>query len=148
MIIDSLNNLQLYKGIISCIPKIMEILREEDLIKKDTGCYTTSDPNCRYVISEYNTVPKKPFEIHKKEIDLHIVLIGKEKVCLSDRSAGEKAYVYDKENDSSIVFSSNFCKYIADDTNFGIFFPGEPHAPGLMINTQQKIKKVVFKILY
>ena len=73
MIFDSIENLYLYEKDIPSLSTVSNILKNENLLEKNEGSYTTDDPNCRYNICVYNTCEEhKNFEIHKKEMDVQI----------------------------------------------------------------------------
>lgn len=147
MIFDSLDKLYLYEKSFPSLKTVSEILSEENLLEKAPGSYTTNDCNCRYNICEYNTVEgPKDFEIHKKEADVQIMLKGEEYMTASDRLLSEKADTYNQEKDIHFVSGPEIIKYTGKPGYFAIFFPGEPHGPGIAIEKSIYAKKVVFKI--
>lgn len=147
MIFDSIEKLPLYEKSFPSLKTVEKILSEENLLEKQPGSYTTSDKNCRYNICEYNTVEgEKDFEIHKKEADVQIMLSGEEYMTAPERTLAEKAGPYDEEKDIHFVGGNEIIKYKGKPGYFAIFFPGEPHAPGIAINKTISAKKVVFKI--
>lgn len=147
MIFDSIDKLYLYEASFPSLKTVSEILSNENLLEKQPGSYTTKDSNCRYNICQYNTVEgEKDFEIHKNEADVQIMLEGEEYMTAPERSISEKASPYDAEKDIHFVSGNKIVKYTGKPGYFAIFFPGEPHAPGIAIDKSINAKKVVFKL--
>lgn len=152
MIFDTLKNISLYESVLPGLATAIQILKTVNLVDKEKGAYTTDDPRCRYNIAEYTTVSDKQFEIHKKEVDVQVMLSGCEKMTLGNRSLCEKSKTYDEEGDVSMIDGDTTASLIATPDLFTIFFVGEPHKPGLTVNpsvqdTGQPVKKVIFKII-
>lgn len=146
MIFDSLDKLYLYEAAFPSLQTVRQILEDKDLLNKAPGSYTTEDSNCRYNICEYETVKEKEFEIHQKEADVQIMLEGSEVMTSAPRELGRKAKAYDKEQDITFVGGSQCVNLIGSPGYFTIFLPGEPHSPGLAMSSQEKVKKIVFKL--
>ena len=147
MIIDSLDHLSLYEKAFPSLVTVQKILSSENLLEKEVGSYSTEDANCRYNICEYNTTDQyKDFEIHKKEADVQIMLTGNEFMVASKRDSAKDASPSDSESDIHFVGGPHIVSFRAEPGYFAIFFPGEPHAPGLALDKPQGAKKVVFKL--
>ena len=147
MIFDSIENLSLYEKDIPSLSTVSKILRNENLLEKKEGAYTTEDPSCRYNICVYDTCEEhKSFEIHKKEMDVQIILDGSEFMTAAPRDTIKNATVYDNDKDIHFVDGPHNITFTAEPGYFAIFLPGEPHAPGLAKEKSIKCKKVVFKI--
>jgi biofilm protein TabA len=87
------------------------------------------------------------YEAHKKEIDVQIVLKGAEKMKLIWREPVSVSTEYNAEKDFSMVSGKKAITYHASEGDFGLFFPGEPHASTIIDGKPEEILKVVFKIL-
>lgn len=147
MIFDSIDKLYLYEASFPSLKTVAEILSKENLAEKKPGAYTTNDKNCRYNICEYTTVEgEKDFEIHKNEADVQIMISGEEYMTAPQRKLAEKAGPYDPEKDIHFVSGNEIVKYKGCPGYFAIFFPGEPHAPGIAVDKSVPAKKVVFKL--
>jgi len=153
MIFDTIENLSKYESVLPGLATAVQILKTVDLAAKEKGSYTSDDPLCRYNIAEYTTVGDKQFEIHKKEVDVQIMLTGCEKMTLASRSLCEKAGTYDAEGDASMVDGDDTASITVCPGTFAIFFTGEPHKPGLTpagcccsAGDGKAVKKVIFKI--
>ncbi len=148
MIFDTLENLKKYSALIPSIQTVLAVLDGEDLLHKAKGAYVTEDKNCRYNIAEYITSARdKHFEIHKKELDLQIMLSGCEVMTTASPNLCSKAGPYDESGDCSLVDGKTLSIMTVNVDSFVIFFPGEPHKPGLSDGMEKSVKKVIFKIV-
>ena len=105
-----------------------------------------------------NDIPKdfamSNWEVHKKYIDVHYVIEGKEKIAGVPFSKEIEAAVVTPFNDNSDigyykndVFDAS--KYgIATPENFFVYFPSEFHRPHLKVDpaVAERMKKVVIKV--
>ena len=147
MIFDSIDKLYLYEKSFPSLKTVKNILENKNLMEMEPGSYTTDDPLCRYNICQYNTSEEsKDFEIHKKEADVQIMLEGYEIMTAPFRDLAKNAGPYDEEKDIHFVGGPHAVSYVAKPGTFAIFLPGEPHAPGLAIESSQPARKVVFKL--
>jgi YhcH/YjgK/YiaL family protein len=150
MIFDTVANLKLYEPLIPGLKKAGEILDSGELLTQAPGQYSTGDPKVRYNLQSYTTKTEKPelYEVHQKEIDVQVVLRGAEKMQLIRREPVSVSTEYDPDKDFSLVTGTREISCHAAAGNFGIFFPGEPHAPAIIDGEPQEVLKVVFKILW
>ncbi len=105
-----------------------------------------------------NDVPKdfamSNWEVHKKYIDVHYVIDGKEKIAGVPFTKEIETAVVTPFNDASdIGYYKNDAfdatKYgVATPENFFIYFPGEAHRPHLKVDpaVAERMKKVVIKV--
>ena len=105
-----------------------------------------------------NDVPKdfamSNWEVHKKYIDVHYVIEGKEKIAGAPFTSAIETAVVTPFNDASDIgyykheaFDAN--KYLVATTdNFFVYFPGEAHRPHLKVDpaNADRMKKVVIKV--
>ena len=149
MIFDNLENLKLYTGVIPQLKDIISFI-ESGKMETEKGSYETDIKGVRYNVAEY--ISKDPedapeFEIHKKEIDLQIMLEGEEIIDGASRDAAIYAEDYNAEGDYSMVetIENNFIHLVKD--MFVIYLTGEPHKPGLAVENPAAVKKIIFKII-
>lgn len=147
MLFDTLDNLELYIPVLPKLRKVIEIMDRGLPYEAEPGKYTTDDPDVRYVVSSYmtNTEPTQ-FESHRKETDVQIVLEGQELIALTWRELADKATPYDAASDCVLLDGDPTVVIQATTGRFSVFFPGEPHKPGVAIGESSAVKKVVFKI--
>lgn len=148
MISDSLSNAELYSNISSLFKESFDFLKTLDPevecgsieIKKDLVAH----------IGEYETseVFKHGWETHKKYIDIQYCLKGKERIQWSplDNRLTETSN-YNPDKDVTFYNGDGDQTFInVGNGTFAIFFPRDAHAPQLMIDTPQMVKKVVIKV--
>lgn len=96
-----------------------------------------------------DTAEKRIWEAHRKYIDIHLVLRGKEKVAFTDVSlcnCGE----YDGERDFVAIEppAENIQKFaiVEEKSALIVFNPEDAHQTGLIAEKSEKILKAVFKL--
>ena len=89
----------------------------------------------------------KKAELHEKFIDIQILLQGEETIHCGVADSARECDGLHKEEDYQL------CAAIADQQQvtlkpgmFAIFFPGEPHKPGVQGAASREIKKAVIKV--
>lgn len=89
----------------------------------------------------------KKAELHEKFIDIQILLEGEETIHYGVVDSARECEEWHKEEDYRL------CSVIADQQQvvlkpgmFAIFFPGEPHKPGVQDAKSIEIKKAVVKV--
>ena len=65
----------------------------------------------------------------------------------TDLKSLEKGSYETQNKDVAFFEASGSLSFTAEPGFFVIFFPGEPHRPGLCAQNPEKIKKVIFKII-
>jgi biofilm protein TabA len=149
MIIDRIENLSKYIPALPQLKEVVSIIESGALSVLPLGGYPGTDPSLRYSIMRYESemVEEKPYEIHHRDADVQILLAGRERMDIGDSESFVPTGEYNTERD--IVFGSGrkIAAYHADPSLFVIFFPEEPHAPGIADGGDRDVKKVVFKII-
>jgi YhcH/YjgK/YiaL family protein len=87
-----------------------------------------------------------PMEAHEKFIDVQMVLMGEEKICVAEKASLEIVTPYDEAKD--IAF---YAWESAQEVNYRsgeavVLYPAEAHLPGRAVNAPMTIKKAVLKI--
>lgn len=146
MIIDSLENISIYKNIPQNVINFIKTLTQETEI----GRYEI-DKNSYANIEVYETKNLKDckFEAHKNYIDIQMLLSGIEELDytpVKDLIVSEK---YDEKRD--IMFFENPDRIsdsvILEAGKFALIYPHEAHRPQVAFNANSKtVKKVVVKI--
>ena len=95
----------------------------------------------------YETVPAEEsfFEAHKKYLDIHIMVEGREGVEIAppealaefDRVEANDFYAYRGEGDYKLVLSPG---------DFLVVFPGDAHRIKMQVDGPKTVSKVVFKV--
>ena len=142
MIYDKLENVHRYKEL---FPELINYLKINSLDLINLGKHNISETLFALVM-EYKTNSNDIdiLENHKKYIDFQIILSGNEKVSLAN-SYDLVHKQYDKGEDYELVKTAPY--FIEFNTGyFMVFYPNEYHRPGMTIDQEENVKKVVFKI--
>ena len=147
MIVDKIENANLYKNLDERIEKSFDYIKQTDLKNLQAGRYDIDGNNIFALISEYKTKTENEgkLEAHKKYIGVQYVIEGEELMGyapLSDQSILEP---YKEEND--IIFYKGEKVFIkVAEGMFAIFFPEDVHMPGIQIEKKSPVKKLVIKV--
>lgn len=149
MIIDKIENSNLYKNLGERINKAFDYIKNTDLKNLASGKYEIDGENIFALISEYQTKPEPEgkLEAHRKYIDVQYVIEGEELMGYVPLGKYEILEPYKEEND--IIFfkgDKSFTKVTAG--MFAIFFPEDVHMPGICVESKTRVKKLVIKCLF
>ena len=148
MVIDSLNNLEMYSSLNSRFAKVVEYIKSNDWTSLPEGKYEILGKEIILNINERSlkTKDQAALEVHDQYIDIQILISGEDesfgwserKACSSPR--GEMDTVKD-----ILFFDDKPQMYFSLTKNqMVIFFPEDAHAP---LVGDGKVKKAIFKIL-
>lgn len=148
MILDSTNNLELYKSISRNINNGINHLINNDYSKHSPGKYDV-DENSFVLVNHYKTKSSVDckLESHKKYIDIQLMYKGNEKVgyaVLNNQTPSEE---YSEEKDV-MFFNFDHDVFLLRENMFAIFFPHDIHKPGIAINKSEDVIKIVMKISF
>ena len=148
MIVDSLNNINLYNAFSLDIFNGLLFLKNAKADIKP-GNYVVSD-NVKALVSEYTTVEmfERGYEAHKHVIDIQYPIIGIERVKWSPIQGMEVNIPYDKEKDRTFFKLPSEQGIHVDIGNgiFAIMFPNDGHSPQHFVKEPQLIKKITIKV--
>lgn len=148
MITDVLINSSIYNGISRHFEQAFDFIKSIDETF-DVGTYKINDGLFGYIM-EYQTGPEFKFgwESHKKFIDIQYCIVGKERIQWSPVKKNiTETHKYNSIKDVSFFKGKGEPTFIdTGDDVFAIFFPEDAHAPQLMINRPEIIRKVVVKV--
>lgn len=147
MIFDSLKNYKRYENINNDFKKAFEFLMREDLKELSPGKYEIDGDGIFAFVQQYETkeVESKIYEVHKKYIDVQYMLQGEENMGFTSIDTLRLKTAYDEEGDA-IMMDGSKPLYQLKEGEFFVFFPGEPHIPGIDSGVRREIKKIVVKI--
>ena len=147
MIIDSLENSDKYISVHPGFAKAFEFLKSQDLQNLEEGKYDIAEGikvgvTAKEAMTAEESASK--FECHNNNIDIQVVIKGKEKMGWKPRAkcASPKGE-YNAEKDVLFFNDAPDMHFELTDGQFVIFFPEDVHAP--MIG-EGVIKKLVVKI--
>ncbi len=146
MIFDSIEHLAIYQTVLPQLDSVISLLGDGNL-DLTKGAHTTLVPGLRYNVAEYTTTDQpKEYEIHVREVDVQVMLQGEERIMSARRELAETAGPYDALGDASMVQGPENAGIVLQEGDFAIYFPGEPHKPGVAVGSSLPVKKVIFKI--
>jgi YhcH/YjgK/YiaL family protein len=129
------------------IKKCIAYAERERLIEKEPGNYEIDKDDLYVNVISYETAPmeSKEWEAHKKYIDLHYVLVGKERMDLNfiDQMVQNP---YNNENDFLILSGDKSVSVVIGSGEYVVCFPEDAHMPGIQVDQPQVVKKAIFKI--
>ncbi len=99
-------------------------------------------------VSAYNS--KNPedvfYESHENYTDIQFVVSGMEYIGNSDLKGAAVKTLYNEEKDIQFYHVSNGEKLLAKPGTFFIFFPGDGHCPGMKVEDNAPVRKMVIKV--
>jgi YhcH/YjgK/YiaL family protein len=147
MIIDALNNYQLYLPLHPEFKKAFRFLLREDLPSLPCGKYAIGRKGTHAIMQEYKTKKQSDgvIECHRKYIDIQFMAKGTELIGVCSK-AGCKAARYEPKRDfQRLEGKPDFVTLRAG--HFAIFMPHDGHMPCLMRGKKsEKVRKVVIKV--
>jgi YhcH/YjgK/YiaL family protein len=148
MIIDNLNNINLYKEISDDIYSGLGFLQNVNS-NIELGTYNINN-RVKAIIESYNTELNKEqeFESHKHVVDIQCPVIGIERVFWSPITDMKIKTPYDKLKDKTIFINSHKNLSHVDIGNgiFAIMFENDGHSPQHCVDLPQTIKKITIKV--
>lgn len=148
MIVDTLENIELYK---SLSPDIYAGLKFLVNAKSniELGIYSINK-NVKAIVSAYETVEEftRGYEAHKYVIDIQYPIVGLERVKWSPIKGMEINIPYDLKHDRTFYKNPSVQGTHVDIGNgiFAIMFPGDGHGPQHRVNDTEMIKKITIKV--
>ena len=148
MIIDNLNNINLYKGLSDDIYSGLGFLQNVNS-NIELGIYNINN-RVKAIIECYNTELNKEqeFESHKHVVDIQCPVIGNERVFWSPITDMKIKTPYDKLKDKTIFINShkNISHVDIGNRIFAIMFENDGHSPQHCVDLPQTIKKITIKV--
>lgn len=128
--------------------KAFEYLTKQDLAATTPGTYEIDGKDVYAIVQEYNS--KNPedafYESHKVYTDLQYIISGEEQIGLTDLSTTSVKTPYDENKDIAFYNSEEGRTLMAKPGTFFLFFPDDAHRPGLKVNENAPVKKLVIKV--
>jgi YhcH/YjgK/YiaL family protein len=147
MILDKLENADIYSGISENLKKGFDFLKNTDLSKIEIGRYEMDGKNVFALVSEYDT--KKPedcrLEAHQIYADIQYIVSGKEAIGFATLNGQIVTAEYNPEKDIAF-FSGETIPLVLNAGMFAVFFPQDTHRPCMQVDGPEKVKKVVMKV--
>lgn len=147
MILDTLENYQLYNAINERIAKGFDFLRTTDLDSLPSGKHDIEGDTIFALVQEYQTKPLEDckLESHKKYIDIQYVIRGEEMMGITTQN-NQKIIEVNEEKDYTFYEGTTSLVRVSKGM-FTIFFPDDLHQPCVQTESAAEVKKVVIKVL-
>jgi YhcH/YjgK/YiaL family protein len=147
MILDTLQNYQLYSAINHKIAKGFDFLCNTDLDAIPLGKHDIDGDTIFALVQEYNTKPiaECKLESHKKYIDIQYVIRGEEMMGVTTQN-NQKIIEVNEEKDYTFYEGKTSLVRVSKGM-FTIFFPDDLHQPCVQTETISEVKKVVIKVM-
>jgi YhcH/YjgK/YiaL family protein len=148
MIVDSLQNTDLYAHIDDRLAVAFKFLQTNNLSKLENGKHIIQENEVFAMVSEYTSknLEDAKWEAHEKYADIQVVISGEEKMGYAPLKKMEVKEAYNPEKD--IVILKGEGDYVtARPGTFVVFFPQDAHQPCVAIQGNVPVKKVVIKVM-
>ncbi|MBL7968060.1 MAG: YhcH/YjgK/YiaL family protein [Prolixibacteraceae bacterium] len=147
MILDKLEQADLYAGINENLRKGFEYLKNTDLASLEIGKYEIDGKNVFALVSEYDS--KKPEdcrpEAHQLYADIQYIVSGREAIGYVTWANQPTTVEYNPEKDIAF-FNCETVPVTVEAGMFAVFYPQDIHRPCMQIDRPEKVKKVVVKV--
>lgn len=143
MILDYLNRREIYNSLSPVFAEAMDFaLSVKD---KPVGRYEQGDYFA--LVQEMDTVAlaDKKFELHRKYLDVHIVLSGEEVIEYEDITLLTPGDEYNAEKDIQRLTGTG-CPVVVKEGMFCLVFDHDGHKTGCFLEKTGKLRKIVLKI--
>ena len=146
MIISTLEDSARAEAFHPAFKKLFSYVKATDFSQKEPGRIELDGDNLfiNYMDVEGEPPEKRPLEVHRKYIDVHILLSGKERIgWLAPSELKNKTQDFSKDCDMALYSDTPSLFIDLLPGQFAIIYPEDPHAP---IIGEGKIRKLIAKI--
>ena len=128
--------------------KAFNFLRTTNLEKIEKGRYELNGKELYVIVDEYITKNEQDtnFEAHRRYADIQYLVLGKEKIGITDVKNSLEITPYDNLKDIIFLTAEQNNYRIASSDRFFVFFPEDAHRPCVKVDENIKIRKVVVKV--
>ena len=154
MIVDSLKNIDRYRGLSRGLDVLIDWLGSNDPAQLELGKNEIMGDKVYANVMEAKT--KKPedgrYEWHRRYIDVQMDLVNNEHIRVTPGEVVVQTE-FDESKDAGFYHaapgSTDIFEVSLEHNHFAVFMPGEPHMPNLVLPGAEvgPIKKICFKLL-
>jgi len=147
MVIDDLRNASLCFGMHKNFRTAFDYLLRTDFTHVANGKYPLDGENVFAIVNRYEpqSAEELKWEGHRKYIDIQFVASGDEQIGIVEIGKMSTATEYDETKDVQF-FSGDGEFFALGEKMFAIIFPNEVHKPGIAVDGNSRILKVVIKV--
>lgn len=147
MILDTVENISLYKGLQDRLSTGLDYIANTDFSELEMGKHEIEGDSVFAILQTYDSKKEEDckLEAHKKYIDIQYLIVGQEYIGVEPLTQQE--VLEDKLQENDVVFYKGTAPKIKLSAgSFMVFFPTDVHAPGIKVNASEKVIKVVVKV--
>ncbi len=128
--------------------KAFEFLATNDLKTIEPGRYELEGTDLFVNVSEYVTKNEEEvqYEAHRQFADIQYLVSGQEQIGVAALESKTVTAPYDSGKDVTFLAADDHHFRQATPETFFIFFPNDAHRPGVKINENDSVRKVVVKV--
>lgn len=147
MITDNVKNIDSYCGISKNLDAAIDFIKKADLTNLPLG-KTDIRKDVWVVRVSLETKEREDdvFEAHRNYIDIHLPIIGRERIDTANKSSLEWHKKYSEADDCEFLRGVPNGSLILEDGQFAICFPQDAHVGGLCVENKEHLEKLVFKV--
>jgi len=147
MILDKIENADLYKNIHPGVKKALNYIRNTNFNDLPMGKHEIEGNDLFVIFKEYQTkqVDGNLLESHLKYIDVQYIVDGVEQMGVTMHTAQEPKKKYDTVDDY-MLFDEPYDIITVNKGMFAIFFPDDIHMPDITTGDPSQVKKAVIKV--
>ncbi len=145
MILDYLNRASLYEGVCPHLTEAIEFAKSCE--NKPQGRYEMGKYGCYVLVQAFQTsLPsERNYELHRKFLDVQIVLEGEELMGVEDITKLTPLEEYNREKDFQALTGEGQ-NVIIKEGMFALLLPHDGHRPCCSFDAPTKLRKLVIKM--
>lgn len=147
MILSKIRDFRRYEGLNCRFGALADALEAGDLRNLAPGRHEILGEELYVVVSPCAaTRPSNAFEVHRRYVDVHVVLDGVDAIGWAPlHSLRQQSSAYEAENDCACFSDPPESVHLVTPGNLAVFFPEDAHAP--LLGDGHLVHKCVFKVL-
>ena len=146
MIVDVMENKELYYGIHKNMKPAMEFIEKAVKENLEVGRYELDGKNLFVLVQEYDSKTDAKWEYHRKYIDIQYIVSGKEIITWDNIRNVPEGVEYNEEKDIAKFDMEGGTDVVMEAGYYSILYPQDLHQPGRVFDKVEPIKKIVVKI--
>ena len=147
MVIDTLAHRDAWRGLHPRLGEGLEFLRTADLAALPLGRHEIEGERLFAIVDEYVTRPPERcrLEAHRRYHDIQYLVSGRERIGYAPLERVRIVEPHDEARDVAF-FDGEYDTLTLHPGTFAIFAPHDVHAPQMMIDRPEQVRKVVVKV--
>jgi biofilm protein TabA len=148
MIVDTIANAGRYRGIAPLLDRGLEEMGRLAHATLPDGRHELAGSKLSAVFSSYDTgdPDDKPFEAHRRFIDIQVVLQGRETLYWAPLQSLGPRGEYSEANDAAFFSGKPGMAVPLEPGWFTVLFPQDAHKPGCLMGIPSPVRKLVIKV--